>query len=322
MVDRPFVVDAVLTAISVGYRNDANAYIADEAMPRSPVTAEKFKWTEYPIEEAFNVPDARVGRTGQVRQLEFGGTERASMVEDFGYDLPIPNSDITAADEARDRGVSSFDPEGHAVMMGTDTLLNQREVRVANIVHNPANYAVGRKRLLSGTSQFNNPDSDPLGVILSGMDSTLVKRPNQLAMGRDVWAGLRSHPKLVGAVKGGGTKDGLITIDQFKELLAGEGIRKVLIGDTWYNTARPGQAVALQRAWGKHIALTHIDPLATPELGGITWGLTAEYGARLAGRIEDPDVGLQGGIRVRTGERIKELVVAQDVGFLIQEAVA
>ena len=322
-MDRPFVVDAVLTAISVGYRNDANAYVADKALPRSPVTAEKFKWTEYPIEEAFNVPDARVGRTGQVKQLEFGGIERSSMVEDFGYDLPIPNSDVQAATEARARGVSSFDPEGHAVMMGTDTLLNQREVRVANIVHNPNNYAVGRKRLLSGTSQFGDlVNSDPLGVILKGMDSTLVKRPNQMAMGRDVWSVLRSHPKLVNAVKGNVTSQGLITIEQFKELLAGEGIREVLIGDTWYNTARPGQPVALQRAWGKHISLTHIDPLATPELGGITWGLTAEYGARIAGRIEDPNVGLQGGIRVRTGERIKELIVAQDVGYLIQEAVA
>jgi hypothetical protein len=322
-MDRPFVVDAVLTAIAVGYRNDRAAYIADRAMPRTNVTAEKFKWTYYPIEEAFNVPDARVGRTGQVQQLEFGGEERSSMVEDFGYDVPIPYSDIQAAQEARDRGVSSFDPEGHAVMMIGDTLLNQREVRVANIVHNPNNYAVGRKRLLSGTSQFNDyTNSDPLGVILQGVDSTLVKRPNTVTMGRDVWSKLRSHPKLVNAVKGNVTNQGVITIDQFKELLAGEGIADVLVGDTWYNTARPGQPVALARAWGKHISLTHIDPMAQPELGGITWGLTAEYGEKIAGRIEDRDVGLQGGFRIRNGERIKELVVAQDVGFLIQEAVA
>jgi hypothetical protein len=324
MVDRPFVVDAVLTAISVGYRNDRAAYIADQVMPRSQVTAEKFKWTYYPIEEAFNVPDARVGRTGQVRQLEFGGEERSSMVEDFGYDIPIPYSDIEAAQNARDRGVSSFDPEGHAVMMIGDTLLNQREVRVANIVHNPNNYAVGRKRLLSGTSQFNDyVNSDPLGVILGGMDGTLVKRPNTVAMGRDVWSrGLRSHPKLVNAVKGNLANQGVITIDQFLELLRGEGIANVLIGDTWYNTARAGQPVALNRAWGRHIALLHIDPMATPEMGGITWGLTAEYGSKIAGRIEDKDLGLQGGFRIRNGERVKELVVAQDVGYLIQDAVA
>lgn len=322
-MDRPFVVDPVLTAIAVGYRNDRAAYIADRVLPRTPVTAEKFKWTYYPIEEAFNVPDARVGRTGQVSQLEFGGEERSSMVEDFGYDVPVPYSDIEAAANARDRGVSAFDPEGHAVMMIGDTLLNQREVRVANIVHNPNNYAVGRKRLLAGAAQFNNYDtSDPLGVILGGMDATLIKRPNTVAMGRDVWSkGLRSHPKIVNAVKGNLTNQGVVTIEQFLELLRGEGVTDVVIGDTWYNTARPGQPVALNRAWGKHIALLHIDPMAQPELGGITWGLTAEYDGKIAGRIEDKDIGLQGGVRIRNGERIKELVVAQDVGYLIQEAV-
>ena len=34
------------------------------------------------------------------------------------------------------------------------------------------------------------------------------------------------------------------------------------------------------------------------------------------------DVGLQGGVRIRTGERVKELVIAKDVGYFIQNAVA
>lgn len=323
MVDRPFVVDAALTAIAIGYRNPASFYIADEALPRSPVSQEKFKWTEYPIEEGFNVPDGRVGRTGQVRQLEFGGIERNSAVEDFGFDAPIPNSDIEAARIAREQGTNNFDPEGHAVMMITDTLMNIREVRVANLKHNPANYAIGRKIALAGQSQFSDlVNSDPIGVIKRGLDATLVQRPNQMEMGRAVWSVLSSHPKVVNAVKGNVTSQGIVTLAQFTELFAGEGIRKVLIGDAWYNTARPGRPVALTRAWGKHISLTHINPIATPEMGGITWGLTAEFGGRIAGRIEDRDVGLQGGVRIRTGERVKELVVAQDVGFLIQDAVA
>lgn len=328
-MDRPFVQDAVLTAIAIGYRNPAAFYIADRVMPRQQVSSDKFKWTEYPIEESFNVPDGRVGRTGRVKQLEFGGIERASATEDFGFDSPIPNSDIEAARIAREMGVNNFDPEGHAVMMITDTLMNIREVRVANIVHNPANYAVGRKVQLSGTSQFNNYgktgdlfNSDPIGVIKAGLDSTLVARPNKVTMGRAVWSKVSSHPAVVNAVKGNVTGSGIVTLDQFRELLAGEGVNEVLVGDAWYNTARPGQPVSLTRAWGKHIALTHINPLATPEMGGITWGLTAQFGGRIAGRIEDQDVGLQGGVRVRTGERVKELVVAQDVGYLIQDAVA
>lgn len=322
-MDRPFQVDAALTAIAIGYMNPANSYIADKVLPRMPVGSEQFKWTKYPIDEAFNIPDARVGRKGRVSQLEFGGKEQSSAVEDFGYDSPIPNSDIQAAAEARERGVSAFNPEAHAVMMINDTLLNQREVRVANMVHNPANYAAGRKVTLAGNDRFNDyANSDPIGVIKAGMDATLVQRPNTMSLGRAVWSKLSSHPKIVNAVKGNLTEEGIVTIEQFTELFRGEGITEVNVGDAWYNTAKPGKAVELSRAWGNHIALTHKNPIASPEGGGVTFGLTAQYGSKIAGRIEDQDVGLQGGVRIRSGERLKELIVAQDVGYLIQNAIA
>lgn len=323
MVNRPFVVDPVLTAITVGYSNPSSFRIADQVMPRSQVSAERFSWTEFPISESFNVPDARVGRRGRVQQLEFGGTQRTAEVEDYGLDSPIPNSDVTAAAAAREQGRSSFDPEGHAVMKLTDTLANIREVRVANLVHSPTSYDPARRVTLSGTSQFSDyTNSDPISVLKTGMSGTLIMPPNTLAMGRDVWAKLSSHPKIVNAVKGNVTNAGIVTRQQFVELFSGEGITQLLIGDAWVNTAKPGQSATLGRAWGKHIAMLHINPMAAVEGGDMTWGLTAEYGDRVAGRIEDPHVGLHGGFIVRVGERVKELVVAKDLGYLIQNAVA
>jgi hypothetical protein len=321
-MDRPFTVDPALTAIAIGYKNPASAYIADQVLPRTPVSAERFKWTEYPIAEAFNVPDARVGRTGRVQQLEFGGEEKDSSTEDYGLDSPIPYSDINAAREARERKVSAFDPEAHAAMMLTDTIINIREVRAAKLVFNAANYVGGRKIQLAGSSQFSHADSDPLAVITTGLDATLIMRPNTAVLGRSVWSKLRGHPKLVNAVKGNVTSSGLITVEQFRELLSGEGIQNVHIGDAWFNTAKPGQAPVLTRAWGKHMSLLHLNPIASPEGGGVTFGLTAQYGTRLAGRIEDKDVGLEGGVRIRSGEKVKELIVAKDVGYFIEDAVA
>lgn len=320
---RPFVVDAALTAIAVGYRNPAHFRIADQVLPRATVTAEKFKWTEYPISESFNVPDARVGRKGRVQQLEFGGEERTAEVEDFGLDSPIPHSDIQAAADARAQNRSTHDPEGHAAMMLTDTIANIREVRVANLVHNPASYDATRRQTLSGTSQFSDyANSDPITVIKEAIARTLVFPANTLVMGRDVWSKISSHPRVVNAVKGNVSNAGIITRDQLVELFSGEGITQILIGDAWYNTAKPGQTATLGRAWGKHISVLHINPMASPEAGDMTFGLTAEYGARISGRIEDPDIGLQGGYRIRVGERVKELIVAKDLGYFIQNAVA
>ncbi|MFD1914120.1 capsid protein [Halodurantibacterium flavum] len=321
--NRPFVVDPVLTAISVGYRNTTAMRIADQVLPRRPVSGEKFKWTEYPISEAFNTPDARVGRRGRVQQLEFGGKEQTSSVEDFGLETPIPYSDIEAAATARAQNLSAYDPEAHSVSMLTDTLENIREVRVAQIVHDRETYAPDKRIVLSGGSRFSDyANSDPISVLKAGMEGTLIFAPNTLVMGRQVWSKLSSHPVIVNAAKGNLTNQGIVSIEQFIEIFSGEGLRRVLIGDAWHNTARPGQPVSLQRAWGKHIAMLHLNDTAMVEGGGITFGLTAEYGSRVSGRIPDPDVGLQGGVRVRTGERVKELVVARDVGYFIENAVA
>ena len=322
--NRPFVVDPILTSIAIGYRNLSAMLIADEVLPRVPVGAEKFSWSEYPLEEAFNTPDARVGRRGRVQQLEFGGTEKTDEVEDYGLESPIPYSDIDAAAEARERKVSTFDPEGHATMMLTDTVNNIREVRVASLIHNLNTYAASRRITLAGNDQFSDyVNSDPIGVIKAGCEATLVFPPNTMVMGRAVWSKLSSHPKVVNAVKGNLTNAGIITKEQFKEMFADYGINKVLVGDAFYNTAKPGQPAALGRAWGKHIALLHINPVAQAQPnGGITFGLTAQYGTKISGRIEDNGIGLQGGVNIRTGERIKELVVAKDVGYFVQNAVA
>lgn len=323
MTQRPFQADPVLTAIAIGYMNPQASYIADIVLPRSDVGGETFKYSTYPLAEAFNVPDSRVGRRGQVQQVEFSGDQAEATVEDFGLDTPIVVSDIEAARAARAAGTSNFDPEAHSVMMLTDTVINCREVRVAQKIFNAGTYAAGRKTLLAGNTQFSDyVNSDPIGVINAGADATLVFRPNLGIMGRQVWSKLKSHPKIVNAVKGNVTNQGNVTLEQFTELFASEGIQRWVIGDTWYNTAKPGQAPVLTRAWGKHISLIHQNPIASVQGGGVTFGLTAQFGGKIAGRIEDPDIGLQGGYRVRSGERIKELILAQDVGYFIENAVA
>lgn len=322
-MNRPFPVDAVLTAVALGYRNSAAMRIADAVLPRLPVSAEKFKWTEYPIAEAFNTPDARVGRRGRVQQLEFGGEEKTSEVVDYGLEASIPYSDVQAAEDARARGDGVHDPVLHAVAMLTDTLENIREARVAQLVTALDTYASDKRVTLAGTSQWSDyAASDPIAAIKTGMEATLVYAPNTIVMGREVWSRVSSHPKIVNAVKGNVTNAGIVSREQFLELFAGEGISRVLIGDAWANTAKPGQTPSLSRAWGKHCALIHLNPMATVEQGGVTFGFTAEYGGRVAGRMEDEDVGLLGGLRVRTGERVRELVVAKDVGYLFRNAVA
>ncbi len=317
--NRPFVVSPALTAIAIGYSNPAQTLIADRVLPRTPVAGEKFKWTEFPLAEGFTVPDAKVGRKGRVNLVEFSGTEQTASTDDYGFGDLIPTSDIRAAAAARQQGLSNYDPENHAAAWLTNLLMLAREVRVAGVVQNANNYAAGRVKPLAGTAKFSDyTNSDPIGEMLASMDSTLVYRPNKITMGFQVWAKLRQHPKIVNAVKGNLTNQGVITRQQLADLLE---VQEIFVGESYVNVAQKGQAANLQRTWGNTIAFTYIDPQVIPEQGGVTWGFSAEFGKRIAGSIPDADIGLEGGREIRVGERLKELVVAKDVGALITGAV-
>lgn len=318
--NRPFPVDPVLTAFAIGYRNPAYLFIADDVLPRAPVMGERFSWTEYPLEEGFRVVDNRVGRTGRINRVEFTGTRRDSSVEDFGLEAPIPNSDIREADRMKAAGLGNFDPRQRAVMGIEDYNQINREIRVATLLQSPASYPTSQKLALSGTAQFSDyANSDPIGVIKSALDSTLVFRPNQVTMGHRAWTILSSHPKLIKAVKGGLTEDGMITKRQFADLFE---LNKVLVGAAYMDAARFGQAADIRRVWGDHMIFQFVNPSADVNAGTITHGFTAAYGTKISGSLSDPNVGLEGGETVRSGERIKELIVAPGVSFLIQDAVA
>jgi hypothetical protein len=317
--NRPFVVDAALTAIAIGYRNAAVNLIADRVLPRVMVGGEKFKWLEYPLAESFTVPNTLVGRKGRPNQIEFTAVERTDSVDDYGLDDPIPNSDIKVAADQRVQGLSVYDPEARGAEGLTDLIVLDREVRVAAIVQDPARYDASRRITLSGTSQFSDhANSNPLQTMLAALDATITMRPNKVIMGRSAWTPLRQHPHLVNAVKGGNLNRGSIRPEDLADLLE---VNEVIIGEGFVNTARKGQAVNLQRIWGKSIAMIYQDPTAGPDRG-LTWGYTAQYGTRIAGRIEDPNIGLEGGSYIRVGERVKEIVCAPGVGYLIQNAVA
>lgn len=320
---RPFPIDPTLTAVAIGYRNPAHTLIGRRVLPPLQVLSEKFKWLEFPLAEGFTVPDARVGRKGKVNQVEFSAEERDSSVEDFGLDDAIPHSDIKEAARARVEKRSTYDPRSTATEGLTNYIELIREVRAAAVVQDANNYATDKKIALAGNSQFSDfANSDPYGVIDAGMDKTLVYRPNVIAMGQPVWSKLKRHPRLIKAVKGGLTDEGAITKAQFAELFEIKP-ENLLIGEALLNTSRKGQSPTLSRVWGKSLQLLYIDPAKqVSDDYNVTWGFTAEYGGRIAGSVEDGDIGLEGGERVRVGERVKELVVAKDVGYQIQNAVA
>lgn len=316
---RRFVSNAAMTAAAIGYKNADVSYIADQVLPRTPVATEKFKWLRYDDAEAFTSPEQRVGRKGRVNEVEFSASEQDGSVETYGLQTPIPKSDIDAAAAQRAQGLSTYDPRLRTTSMLTNLLMLGREIRVAAAVQASANFDAGNiTTLAAAPDRFDVATGDPEAVINTRLSSVLMYRPNTCAMSREVWDKMRRHPGLVKKLKGSTQADGMITREEFASYFE---ITRLLIGEAYGNTAKPGQAMNLSRVWGKHISFLYLDSSVGPE-GGVTWGYSPVWGSKVAGTMPDEDIGLDGGEVIRVGERINELVVCKSAGALILNAIS
>lgn len=308
MAFAPFPITPELTAIAIAYKN--NNLIADQVLPRVQVGLQSFKYRNFTLADGFTIPDTKVGRTSAPNQVEFGFTEATASTNDYGLDEPIPLADIENAPPG-------YNPEGRAVEMLSNLIALDRENRTASAVFNTSTYAAGNQQTLSGTSQFSDfVNSDPLSVLMNALDAC-VMRPNVMVIGQAAWTKLRQHPKIVAAVLGNAGTSGIVGRDAVAGLLE---IEQLLVGQGFINTAKRGQTATLARAWGKHISLLYRDTLAGTT--GATFGFTAQWGGRVGGSINDQDIGMRGGRRVRVGESVAEVLCANDLGYFIQNAVA
>jgi len=307
-----FPIQPALTAIALAYRN--SRLIADNVLPRVPVASPDFKYLKHTMAEGFTLPDTKVGRRSAPNEVEFSATEVSASCIDFGLDAPVPNSDIEAAATMP----GEYDPVMKAVESTTNLVTLSREVRAANLVFDAAQYATANKTTLSGTSQWSDfANSDPITAILVAMDS-MVMRPNIAVFGQAVFTKLRTHPKVAKAVLGNAGDVTVATREAIASLLE---LEDIFVGEGFLNTAKKGQAATMARVWGKHCALIYRDSLADAS-NGTTFGFTAEFGSRIAGSEYDSSIGLRGGQRVRVGESVKELITANDLGYLFTNAVA
>lgn len=305
----PFPVDPVLTGLAIAYQN--RKCIADEVLPRVPVGKSEFKWWKYDFAESLTIPDTRVGRRTPPNEVEFSASEQTDSTEDYGLDDPIPRRDI-------DNAPPNFSPVKRAVEGITDLLVLDREVRVASKVFNLNGFPAGQRSTLSGASQFSDyTNSDPITAIMQALDIP-VMRPNILVFGQSSWTVVRMHPKVVSSVNKNNSNAGVVSREELADKLE---VDEILVGMALVNNARKGQASSIVKAWGKDIAALYRNRLAT-NTSGVTFGFTAQHGDRVAGQWEDKDIGLKGGVRVRAGEEVKEVICAPDCGYLFKNAVS
>lgn len=318
MTSNPFPTNPVLTGIAIAYKNDQSKYIYSRVLPTVPVVAREFEWIEYNTPENYRIPDTAVGRISRPNQVEFTGTRKGDSVIDYALDSPVPQSDIDAA-------IAGYDPLQRATMQVADLVMLDREKRCADLVFTLGTYDSTVRTTLSGTSQWSDyTNSDPITAINAALDIPLV-RPNIWVIGRAAWTVLRSHPKVINALRG--YEGTTITSGNFgmvaaQDLAAYFELDELIIGDSRSNTARLGQAGSYSRLWGKHSAFLVRNSFAGLTGGGVTFGMTAQFGSSVAATIPDANIGMKGGVYVRVGESVKEVIASNLAGYFFQNCIA
>lgn len=304
MANAPFKTDPVRTAITLAYQN--RAMIADMVLPRVPVSSEEFKWTSYNKADRFNIPDTTIDRKGRLNQVEFGGTELASITADYGLEDVIPQKDIDAAVSV------SFDPLGNATELLTELIMLEREQRVAGIVHNPATYDESLKETVGAADKWTASTSRPIDAITDALEMPFM-RPNILVINSASLLALRRNEQVLQSYHGNVATEGMVPVAYLQDLLEME----ILVGRARYNSANKGQSLTLTELWGGHAALLYKNPSAMPNKG-LTFGLTAQFGGRIARSKRDDDIGLRGATVQQVGESVKELVLANDTAYFME----
>jgi hypothetical protein len=308
----PFPINAELTAIALAYRN--KKFIADEVLPRVPVPQISFKYKKYSLADGFTIQNTLVGRTSAPNRVEAGYTEVSDTCADYGLEDLIPQHDILIAQAA----ASGYDPVKFASEWLANLVAIDREKRVATLVFDANQYGSSNKVALSGNDQWSDfTNSNPVTAIMNALDACIM-RPNIAVFGRAVFSAIIQHPKVVQAVYKSSQSAGIVSREALKELFE---LDDVLVGEAYSNSAARGQTPSIARLWGKSAALLYRDAAAA-RAGATTFGFTAQFGDKVGGEAPTDEAGLRGGVKVRVGETIKEVITANDLGYLITTAVA
>ncbi len=305
---RPFPNDPRLTGIAIAFQN--RELIADLVMPRVGVGQSTFKWLEYDFAQGVTVPATLVGRKGRPTEVEFTATDATGSTEDHALDDVVPNDDVAEAGPG-------LDPLGDATEGLTGLIALAREIRVAAKVADAGNF--NHSSNLTGDNLFNDPDGNPISLIMDALATPLV-RPNKAVTSQAVFNALRVHPKVVAAIAGAGTvaAAGMVSRQQLANLLE---LEEILIGAGWYNTAAPGQTPVYARVWGDNFTMFRRAPVVRTRAEP-SWGFTAEFGTRVAKRIDEPKTGLRGAVRIRVGESVGEIVQSKEAAYQLLDVLA
>jgi len=308
---RTLHVDRILSNLSIKYVNEAMLWAL--LLPLVSVGKRSDKFFKYNKEDSYKLPDDKIGPKSLPNEYTWGVSEDNYSVKDHALGDWLPQEVIDNSD-------NPIQPE-----VDTNDFLNMlldvvQEKRVADLVFAAATYPVGNKVQLSGTGQWGGSADDPIGDVITAVEGCF-QRANTLVFGQATWMKFRQLAEILDAVKSSsryqGSPGGLATKTEVAALFD---VESVHVGRARYISSKEGQTATYARLWGKHCSALHIVP--NPGIKTITFGMTFTEMLRQTQRDFDPKRGVKGAHFLKVAWNSDEKVVASDLGYFIEDAVA
>jgi len=218
--------DPVLTQVAFTYKFPENA-----GFSLFPVVSHSFTTGKIPKfgKEAFRLVDARRGLGAIIKRVERSAESVAVILEEFSLSMAIDDREfIDAADPVKKKLLSET--------AKTESLMKQIGIQVeklqADLATNPTNYADTNKIVLSGSSVWSNPSSNPIQDIKNAIKTirqNIGIKPNTLFLSASAFEALRDHRSLKELIKY--SMKGILTEELIGEIFS---IPKVIVGESVY----------------------------------------------------------------------------------------
>lgn len=314
--------DVVLTNISVAY--DQAPFVGNLLFPAIPVDDQGGK---YPIfgRENWALPPEGDLRAPGTDANEVGGRRLSTdnyYAEEHALRGAVPDEEPAAV-----RRTPGINPMSDLTEDLTQSLLLGREIAIRNLATTAANYPADHVVTLSGTTQFNDPLSDPIGVFNTAyrkFRSKIYRMPNLAVIPWEVMTQLEEHPDFIERIKY--SQPGILSQDLVAALLKFPG--QIVVPEVPWNTANPLQAESIAFMWGKDILLAYVPPAPGPRTPAFGYEFVWRYpGGQTQVALRWREQGRRSEI-IEVGRKYDLKLVALDsnakaiAGYLIKAAVA
>jgi len=255
------VVDPILTEVARGYRSP-KAAIANILFPIVSVTLRAGKIITFGPDDFKLVSTVRAPGSN-TKRVQFGYAGADYGLADYRLEALTPW-------EIQKEGMNGpgIDLIAMSVRKVQNVMALEREKQAADLARNDALYGSNNKETLSGSGQWSDPTSDPIGDILAAKEAVrkqIGERPNVLTVGPEVLTALRNHPKILDRLSTNADRPPA-SMAQLSALFE---IPQIVEGEAVYH-----DGTQFQDVWGKDAILAYTTPASMAEMGSPNYGYT------------------------------------------------